>query len=200
MGVLAALALVLRRAPRVAREHGLNVDHFTLLAAAALVVLAALPQALFQPGFQLSFAAVAAILYLTPKAMPLLGWLPKWLGYTIAGTLAAQLATFPILVWHFGQAPLAGFGANLLAIPLAAIVLCGGMATCALAVLAPWAAPAAGWVTGWATRWLVWVSGAFAALPWASVAVPRPSTLAVVAWYAGMVGLGRLLTRAGRRQ
>jgi competence protein ComEC len=198
MGVLAALALVLRRAPRVAREHGLSIDHFTLLAAAALVVLVASPRALFQPGFQLSFAAVAAILYLTPKAMWLVRWLPRWLGYIIAGTLAAQLATFPILVWHFGQAPLAGFGANLLAIPLAAVVLAGGMATCALAVLAPWAAPAAGWATGLATRWLVWVSGAFASLPWASVSVPRPNAAVVVVWYLALIGLGRLADRSRR--
>jgi competence protein ComEC len=196
MGVLAALALVLRRAPSVARQHGLNVDHFTLLAAAALVVLAPSPQSLFQPGFQLSFAAVAAILYLTPKAMWLVGWLPRWLGYIIVGTLAAQLATFPILVWHFGQAPLAGFGANLLAIPLASLVLAAGMATCALALLAPWAAPAAGWVTGWATRWLVWVSGAFASLPWASVGVPRPNAAVVVVWYLALIGLGRLADRS----
>lgn len=196
MGVLAALALVLRRAPRVAREHGLSVDHFTLLAAAALVVLVASPRALFQPGFQLSFAAVAAILYLTPKAMWLVGWLPRWLGYIIVGTLAAQLATFPILVWHFGQAPLAGFGANLLAIPLASLVLAGGMATCVLAVAAPWAAPAGGWVTGWATRWLVWVSAAFASLPWASVSVPRPSAAVVVVWYLALIGLGRLAGRS----
>ncbi len=197
MGMLAALALALRRVPSVAREHGLNVDHYTLLAAAALAILVISPQALFQPGFQLSFAAVGAILYLTPKAMWLVGWLPRWLGYTIVGTVAAQLATFPILVWHFGQAPIGGFGANLLAIPLASVVLVSGMATCALAVIAPWAAPAAGWVAGISTRWLVWVSGAFASLPWASVEVARPNVIAVVAWYVGLVGVGRLL---GKRQ
>ncbi|MFB3880065.1 MAG: ComEC/Rec2 family competence protein [Armatimonadota bacterium] len=197
MGVLVALALGLRRVPAVAREHGLNVDRFTLLGAAALVVLAFLPRALFQPGFQLSFAAVAAILYLTPKAMWLVAWLPKWLGYTVAGTLAAQLATFPILVWHFGQAPIAGFGANLLAIPLASVVLVSGMATCGLAAIAPWAAPAAGWVVGVSTRWLVWVSSAFGSLPWGSVEVVRPHVLVIVAWYAGLVGIGGAL---GRRQ
>jgi competence protein ComEC len=193
MGLLAALALALRRLPGVARQHGLNVDRFTLLAAAALAVLVVSPQALFQPGFQLSFAAVAAVLYLTPKAMPFLGWLPRWVGYTIAGTLAAQLATFPILVWHFGQAPIAGFGANLLAIPLAGVVLAAGMATCGLAVVAPWAAPVAGWATGLSTRWLVWVSSAFASLPWASIQVARPSIVTVAAWYVGLVGVGTVL-------
>jgi competence protein ComEC len=197
VGVMAAVALVLRRVPSVAREHGLNVDRFTLLGAAALAVLIVSPKALFQAGFQLSFAAVAAILYLTPKAMPFLGWLPRWVGYTIAGTLAAQLATFPILVWHFGQAPIAGFGANLLAIPLASVVLVSGMATCGLAAVAPWAAPAAGWVVGVSTRWLVWVSSAFASLPWGSVEVARPSIVFVIVWYVGLVALGGALSRSG---
>jgi hypothetical protein len=96
-------------------------------------------------------------------------------------------------VWHFGQAPIAGFGANLLAIPLAGVVLAAGMATCGLAVVAPWAAPVAGWATGLSTRWLVWVSSAFASLPWASIQVARPSIVTVAAWYVGLVGVGTVL-------
>ena len=198
MGVFVALALALRRVPAVAREQGLNVDRYTLLAAAALAILVVHPGALFQAGFQLSFAAVWAILYLVPKAMWLVGWLPKWLGYTVVGTLAAQLATFPILAYHYGQAPIAGFGANLFAIPLAGVVLVSGMATCGLGVVAPWLAPLAGWVCGLATRWMVWVSGAFGSLPGASVEVGRPSFVAVIVWYGGMVLLGCALGRGGR--
>ncbi len=194
MGVLVALALALRRT-RVAREHGLNVDRFTLLAAAALLILAASPKALFQPGFQLSFAAVAAIMYLVPNATRLFTWLPRWVGYMVVATLAAQFATFPILVWHFGQAPIAGFGANLLAIPLASVVLVGGMTTCVLTAIAPWAAPVAGSLTGLSTRWLVWISGAFAALPWASVDVARPSIVFVAIWYLGLLAAGMALGR-----
>jgi len=198
MGVFAALALTLRRVPGVAREHGLNVDRYTLLAAAALAILVVHPEALFQAGFQLSFAAVWAILYLTPKAMWLVGWLPKWLGYTVVGTLAAQLATFPILAYHCGQAPIAGFGANLFAIPLAGVVLVSGMTTCGLGALAPWLAPAAGWVCGLATRWMVWVSGAFGSLPGACPEVGRPGVAALLAWFAGMLVLGYVLARTER--
>lgn len=191
MGVFAGVGIGLRRIPKVAREHGLNPDHYTLLAAAALVILAAHPEALFQPGFQLSFAAVWAILYLTPKAMWLVSWLPKWLGYTVVGTIAAQLATFPILAYHYGQAPIAGFGANLLAIPLAGIVLVSGMLTCGLGVVLPWLAPLAGWVCGVSTRWMVWVSSAFAALPGASFEIARPGIGLIVSWYVGLVALGQ---------
>lgn len=195
MGVLVGLAVALRRVPAVAREHGLNVDRYTLLAAAALGVLVARPAALITPGFQLSFAAVGAILYLSPKMQSLVRWLPKWLAMVLAGTVAAQVATFPILMWHYGEAPVAGFGANLLAIPLAAAVLAAGMLTCILGVAVPWLASAAGWVTGGAARGLVWVSGAFAGLPGASLTVGRPSIWLVIGWYLALLaagwGLGR---------
>ncbi len=115
----------------------------------------------------------------------------------MVGTVAAQLATFPILVWHYGQAPVAGFGANLLAIPLAAVVLASGMGTCALGVLAPPLASVPGWLAGASTRCLVWVSGAFASLPWASVEVARPSPFALIGWFSGLVALGWGLGRLG---
>ncbi len=197
MGVFVGLAIALRRVPAVAREHGLNVDHYTLLSAAALGILTIRPASLFQPGFQLSFAAVWAIIYLTPKAAPFVRWLPRWLGWPAVATVAAQLATFPILVWHYGQAPIAGFGANLLAVPLAAVVLVAGMVTCGLGFVLPWLAPAAGWVTGVAARWMVWVSGAFGSLPGATVEVGRPGVGAIVAWYGGMVAAGWVLKKVG---
>ena len=197
MGVMAGLAIALRRVPGVAREHGLNVDHYTLLAAAALAILVVTPEALFQAGFQLSFAAVLAILYLTPKAMWLVRWLPKWVGYVVVGTFAAQLATFPILAYHYGQAPIAGFGANLLAVPLASVVLVGGMSTCALGVCLPLLAPAAGWVTAVATRGMIGSSAVFASMRWASVEVGQPGPVVIIAWFGGMVLLGRVLGRGG---
>ncbi len=191
MGVLIALGLLLRRTPQVARAHGLNIDSYTLVAAAALVVLVVEPKSLFQAGFQLSFAAVLSILYLTPKLTWALGWLPHSAGQLVGGTIAAQLGTFPLLAWHFGQAPVAGFGANLLAVPLAGVVLAGAMGTCAAGTAAPWLAAKAGWVTGMAARGLVWISSAFAGLPGAVVEM-RPGLGWVLACYGAIVlaGLG----------
>ena len=197
MGVCVGMALLLRRAPVIASNHGLNIDHYTLLGVAALIILATQPSALFQPGFQLSFAAVWSLIYLTPKLEALMPGLPRWLRLCIAGTTAAQFATFPILVWHYGQAPIGGLGANLIAIPLAGIVLAAGMATCALGALASPVAFIPGWVTGIATRGLIWVSAEFAGVPWLSPQVTRPSWIAIVAWYVGLVWVGRWLGRRG---
>jgi len=200
VGCLVGGAFALRRVPAVAREHGLNLERYTLLAAAALGILAVAPRSLLQPGFQLSFAAVWAIIYLTPKAVAWFGGVPRWVTLPLVGTIAAQLATFPLLAWHYGQAPIAGFGANLLAIPLASFVLVGGILTCALGTFAPWAAGAAGWMTGVSARGMVWATALFGSLPGASLAVHRPGWPLLVGWYGGMVLLGSLLARAGERR
>lgn len=200
MGIFLALSYLLRRTPVVARHHGLNVDPYTLLAAAALFILAGQPAALSQAGFQLSFAAVWAILFLTPKLARALPTVPSWLTGSVGGTLAAQLASFPLLAWHYGQAPVGGLGANLLAVPLAAVVLAGGMATCLLGLVAPWLAAATGWVTGWAARWMVWVSAAAAALPGACWEVARPGWAAIIGWYAGLAFFGWLLSKRARAE
>ena len=199
VGCLVGGAFALRRVPAVARQHGLNLDRYTLLATAAAGILAVAPRSLLQPGFQLSFAAVWAIIYLTPKAAPRLRGLPRWVALLLVGTTAAQLATFPILAWHYGQAPIAGFGANLLAVPLASFVLVGGILTCALGTFAPWAAGAAGWMTGVCARGMVWATALFGSLPWASLEVHRPGWPILVGWYGGMVLLGSLLARVGAR-
>jgi competence protein ComEC len=143
---------------------------------------------------------VWAILFLTPKLVRALPTVPRWLTGSVGGTLAAQLASFPLLAWHYGQAPLGGLGANLLAVPLAGVVLAGGMATCLLGPAAPLLAAATGWVTGWAARWMVWVSAATAALPGACWEVAMPGRAAIIGWYAGMVFFGWLLNKRARAE
>jgi competence protein ComEC len=198
MGVFAGAAFGLKRVPPVARHHGLNVDAYTLLAAAGLVLLIGQPEALFLPGFQLSLAAVWAIIFLAPKLEAALPWVPRWLSLSLGATLAAQLATFPILTWHYGNAPVAGLAANVPAMPLASVVLVAGMATCLLGFIAPGLASITGWVTGWSTRALIWVSTTFASLPWAAPELPRPSGALVVVWYAGLVAVGYVLAERGQ--
>ena len=113
-------------------SHPLNT-----LGVAAVILLLARPGHLFGAGFQLSFAAVAAIVTLHPliyERMPE-AWLAKPLRRslltTVTVSLAATLGTMPVLLYHFGQASLAGLLLNLAAIPLTALTLASGlMALC----------------------------------------------------------------------
>lgn len=82
---------------------------FNVLAAAALCILAIAPQQLFQPGFQLSFAAVAGIGLFQSRLERL--WSPDWkltriCWSAVTVSLAATLGTLPFSLYYFHQFPL----------------------------------------------------------------------------------------------
>ncbi len=103
--------------------RGRRTSPFALLATVAFCLLLFNPLALFQPGFQLSFAGVAGILAWLPHWQRPLAGLSKlisWPFTLILTTTAATLATAPATLWHFHQFAPAGLLTNLLAIPLIA--------------------------------------------------------------------------------
>ena len=90
-------------------------NSFNTLCAAALLILLWNPYYIYHIGFQLSFAAMVGIITLyQPLArfrMPrhtLLRWL--W-SLTLVG-ITAQVGTFPLVMYHFGQLQLAGLLLN----------------------------------------------------------------------------------------
>lgn len=186
----ATLFLLARTLQRPAHRWG-------LLSAAALALLVADPLAVLDPGFQLSFAGVAGLLAL---GRPLRRLVPSRLGRAageaVAASLAATLATAPLVAWHFGQAAPAGIVANLPAIPLASLavpavavsLLVGAVHVGAGRFLAAGAeVPLAA---------LERVAAAGAALPGGSFPVTRPSV--VLAGLALLVGWGSVRWLAGR--
>jgi competence protein ComEC len=105
-----------------------------LLAAAAMLILAVRPEALLGPSFQLSFAAVIAIVALyesrlgtwltTPGEHE--GWPRRFARHGTAllvSGLVAELALSSIGLFHFNRAGLYGVFANLVAIPLSSFVI-----------------------------------------------------------------------------
>src|SRR5439155_18788888 len=94
--------------------------HFLLLG--ALVLLAWNPYTLFDAGFQLSFAAVAAIFLIAPPiGRALEGYpVPEKAATVIAISAACGLATAPILWFQFHAVPLLTVPANAVAAPAAA--------------------------------------------------------------------------------
>ncbi|MBI4373152.1 MAG: DNA internalization-related competence protein ComEC/Rec2 [Candidatus Omnitrophica bacterium] len=112
---------------------------------AFFILLAANPSALFSASFQLSFVAVASLIFLLPKfektvesAAPEEGMqsllaskhrgrfsrivksLKRSVRQTFLASLAATIGMFPILVWYFNLFSLIGFLANMVAIPVCA--------------------------------------------------------------------------------
>ena len=119
--------------------------HAVLLA--VVVTLALDPRSVSDPGWQLSFAAVAGIAVLGAPLLQLLRarGVPGALAEGGALTLAATIGTAPVSVAAFGTLSLAGIPANVLVAPLVGPITWLGMAaSCAGQV---W--PAAGAWIGW---------------------------------------------------
>jgi competence protein ComEC len=166
-GALASLAWI------CARER----DRWWFLLLGALVLLAWSPYNLLDPGFQLSFAAVAAIFTLVPRLMHRLeGYpLPRAAAAVIAVSIACGVATAPVLLFQFGSVPAYSVIANAMAAPVVAPLLGIGLLSAALHPFVPDVAALLSWLDGWLAAYLVVCARAVAALPYAQV-----STLTVL--------------------
>jgi competence protein ComEC len=196
-----------------------------LLAAAATLTIN--PRACGDPGWQLSFAAVAGIVWLAPSMsrtlrsvaghlLPVAEQGPVRrplragvfaLADGIALTVAATLATAPLLGHHFGSVPLAGLPANLLALPAVAPAMWLGMIQVAVGQLgalggidrvAVAAAEALGAPAGAAVSYLGWLAERFALLPGGQLGLPLGSIAGVVLAYAVLIVAVLAVRRAAK--
>ncbi|MBL8312872.1 MAG: DNA internalization-related competence protein ComEC/Rec2 [Rubrivivax sp.] len=160
VGMLALVALL--------RSSGLRWPLPAVLLAVAAAMALADPWALLQPGFWLSFGAVALLavsepVFHRPASPPPAPWWPR-LWRAIAGGLRTQwVATIgltPLSMVFFHQVSVVGLLANLLAIPLVTLLI---TPLALLGVLLPPLWPIAATLV----EVLRWALGAMAAWPWA---------------------------------
>lgn len=152
-----------------------------LVAAGALIVLLWRPESLAGPSFQLSFAAVTAIIALH-ESRPMRRFLARreesWvvrLGRNIVGLLvtglAVEVALAPIALFHFHKAGLYGALANVVAIPLTTFVIMPAEALALLFDSVGLGAPF-WWMTEQALRVLIGLAHGFANAPGAVAMLP----------------------------
>jgi competence protein ComEC len=178
-------------------------DRWHLLAVGALVLMAWMPTALLEPGFQLSFTAVAAIFVAVPRVRNRLdGYpLPAGVADALAVALACGLATAPIVLFHFGEAPVYTVVANVVAFAAAPLVLGLGLLAAIADPISPAAAAGLSSLAGWAAAWLELVARVVADLPSAQVGTWPALALALAAlvcWLA--VRHARRHVRVDRRR
>jgi competence protein ComEC len=156
-------------------------DRWHFFAVGALVLLAWMPTSLLEPGFQLSFTAVAAIFVAVPRVRGRLdgSLVPSPLADAAAVALACGLVTAPIVLVHFGQAPLYTVLANVVAFPAAPLVLALGVGAAVVDPLSPSAAAGLAALAGWAAAWLELVARLVSRLPNAQIGTSAALGLAV---------------------
>ena len=197
-GVMGAAMLVAALASRPA-------DRWYALLLAAGSTLAVNPRSAADPGWQLSFAAVVALIVLArPLHARLARRLPPGIAEALAISLAASLGTAPLIAAHFGRVSLVGVAANVLAAPAVAPITWLGMLAVLAGQVSAAAATALMAVAAWPLAFVAGVGHAAAALPHAQVGFVA-SPLVVVAWWLVLATLAigplrRRLVAHGRRR
>jgi competence protein ComEC len=122
---------------RIACNTFRNTDKWDAIALSAMIIGIISPLQIFTIGFQLSYAAVGAIALLFPACkeafsvvFPIGGSLKgltrkgcEYIWNTLAISVCCQIATAPLVLYYFGNIPQYFLLANIIAVPLATIIL-----------------------------------------------------------------------------
>ncbi len=186
IGVLVWFVVITRVEPSVVRAAtmaglaflsvaaGRPTRTMRLIAVTVLVTVIVDPLLAWSVGF---FMSVGATCGLCLGAAPLARIIrrPKWLAQLIGATVAAQLGVMPVVILIFGLPSATGIIANVLAVPIAGLVMLFGlpMALCAglivdlglekLAMILMWPIQVG-------VRWVWWVAEIFARLKFDGIA------------------------------
>ena len=221
-----AYALLVGLAPSVVRSAAMSlvacmagmidrsVRPANTLALAALVTLALNPAYLFDVGCQLSFLAIAAIVWgsspvfawWSDRGTPLdrlehrfehrwrrrvRGW-GRWLVQMIVISLVVWLVTLPLVTLRFHMASPIGIALNIPLIPLTTAALLASGMTLGLSALSPVLGALTAWISDYCLLGTDFLVRWGAALRWGHRFVPAPSC----AWVLGVYALLALATAA----
>ncbi len=132
---------------------------YNTMALSAFILLCFNPYWLWDVGFQLSYAAVLSIIIFM---QPVYNWfyiknkLLDFIWKLNAVTIAAQILTVPLSIYHFHQFPGSFMLTNFLAVPLSSVILMGEILLCVISFI-----PAVALLVGKLLSWLIWVMNTY---------------------------------------
>jgi competence protein ComEC len=177
-----------------ARATGRSYAASRALLFAVLLMLAWNPLFLvFDPGFGLSVAATAGIIWLSPIIERRLQrfWKAGFWANAVATTLAAQISVLPLLLYNIGLFSLVALPANLLVNPLVPLAMAAaavaGVVGMTIGSFVPIIATIIGYPVFILMRYFIFVAEKSSALPYAAFTVGRFSLLFVFAAYAALI-------------
>jgi competence protein ComEC len=137
-------------------EGASKTSIYNTLAFSAFILLCYDPFWLWDVGFQLSYSAVLSIIIFMKPIYNLAYIENKLLDFfwkLNSVTLAAQVLTIPLTIFHFHQFPNYFLLANIIAVPLSSVIVLEEIFLCAVSFI-PWFANLAGRLTGWCIQFM----------------------------------------------
>lgn len=172
----------------IGRRH----DWLNSLALAALVILVWHPPALLTISFQLSFAAVLAIIAGTnrwpdhresaPQGFSEKMWRRCFVFIRISAF--AIVGTLPLVLHYFNQTSTLGLATNLIVVPLVGLVVVpAGLAGALAIVVYPDIGHFCWHVAAWGADMICWTVQHVASWPWASIQAVTPTAIEIILYY-----------------
>ena len=176
-----------------------NAVSLNSLSLAVICILLANPASIFDVGFQLSFAAMLAILLVQPlmEGMVSQAYLMKhpllrWLWGVISVSVAAQIGVAPLIAYYFGRFSTYFILTNLVVIPAVTLILYLALVTLLLPVTAVLLVK----VVGWLNTILQLIA---TNLPYANIEGLQPTVLQTLAVYVILISSCLILTLLAKR-
>ena len=180
-GIMGVIVLLAKQVGRASQVGTVMIFTAVLMAVHTPLVL------LWDAGFQLSFVATLGLVYLTAPLEKVCWWVPEWLGIreSFVSTLAAIIATLPLILYQFGRLSIVAPMVNMLILwVLPWIMLFGFVAVC-ISTLFPAVGVVISWVAFVGMKYIVLVVTWFAHIPFAAVDI-RISAWSMGAGYVGL--------------
>ncbi len=185
----------------LARETGRLSDgiHTLILSASTMIVVS--PSTITSIGFQLSVAATAGLMLFAESLEERLRFVPEVFGVrgSLASTLAAIVATQPLISLYFGQVSLVAPLVNLLVLPLVPLAMASGFGVALVSGVLPMLAPLVSWVAWAPLTLIIEIVGFGANVPLAAVKIPVFGSLVVAgvfAWLLAFLSIRQRKTHA----
>jgi len=159
-------------------------DFYSSFALAALVLLAIDPNNLFDIGFQLSFLATWALVYIAPILNEQFSKIfPGLLSRALSISIAPVMVTAPIGIFYFSQLSLVSVVANMIVVPMAEMLTTLGFISSLLGLIF---FPAAQVLNSFMLVLMFILENAvkfFSSIPDSFIYIAKPSVLLIIAYY-----------------
>jgi len=183
-GIMATIALF-------ARMTGRNYDAGRALFIAALLMIVYDPRVIVDISFELSFLATFGVLFITPKVINWVKFIPMKFGLRelFATTIAATLSVLPILLYSTGILSLVSLPANILILSFIPITMLFSFLVGIFGFITPILSFPFGFIAHLLLSYILFIIHFFASLSFASIIVPSFSIIFVIIIYIIMAYL-----------